>query len=101
MVQSPNALELICADFNPALELLRPIPPIAWIPAAILFFPQVELGVIFICFLGAFFPIVLNTMVGVTQIDQTYFRAAGCLGEAEFNLLRGAGEARLLVEHQA
>jgi NitT/TauT family transport system permease protein len=64
----------------PAFELLRPIPPIAWIPAGILFFPSVESGVIFICFVGAFFPILLNTIVGVTQIDQTYFRAAGCLG---------------------
>src|SRR5262245_16673987 len=60
----------------PVIELLRPIPPIAWIPAGILFFPQIELSVIFICFIGSFFPIVLNTIAGVKQIDQTYFRAA-------------------------
>lgn len=64
----------------PALELLRPIPPIGWIPAAILFFPAVEPSVVFICFLGAFFPILLNTKVGVEQIDETHFRAAQCLG---------------------
>ena len=72
----------------PALELLRPIPPIAWIPAAILFFTNVEVGVVFICFLGAFFPIVLNTIVGVTEIDTTYFRAAGCLGASDRQVFR-------------
>lgn len=67
----------------PMVELLRPIPPIAWIPAGILFFPNTESGVIFICFVGSFFPIVLNTINGVQQIDQTYFRAAHCLGASE------------------
>ena len=72
----------------PVIELLRPIPPIAWIPAGILFFPQIETGVIFICFIGSFFPIVLNTIVGVRSIDQTYFRAARCLGASELNVFR-------------
>jgi NitT/TauT family transport system permease protein len=67
----------------PAIELLRPIPPIAWIPAAIIFFSQVEASVIFICFIGAFFPIVLNTITGANQIDETYFRAARCCGASE------------------
>jgi NitT/TauT family transport system permease protein len=72
----------------PVIELLRPIPPIAWIPAGILFFPQIELSVIFICFIGSFFPIVLNTIVGVKQIDQTYFRAARCLGASDREVFR-------------
>ena len=72
----------------PVVELLRPIPPIAWIPAGILFFPQIELSVIFICFIGSFFPIVLNTIVGVKQIDQTYFRAASCLGASGTEIFR-------------
>jgi NitT/TauT family transport system permease protein len=72
----------------PVIELLRPIPPIAWIPAGILFFPQIELSVIFICFIGSFFPIVLNTIVGVKQIDQTYFRAARCLGANDRQIFR-------------
>ncbi len=72
----------------PVIELLRPIPPIAWIPAAILFFPQIELSVIFICFIGSFFPIVLNTIAGVKQIDQTYFRAASCLGANDREIFR-------------
>jgi NitT/TauT family transport system permease protein len=72
----------------PIVELLRPIPPIAWIPAGILFFPQIELSVIFICFIGSFFPIVLNTISGVKQIDQTYFRAASCLGANDGEIFR-------------
>ena len=72
----------------PVIELLRPIPPIAWIPAGILFFTQIEMGVIFICFIGSFFPIVLNTIVGVRTIDETYFRAARCLGASEVDVFR-------------
>lgn len=72
----------------PMVELLRPIPPIAWIPAGILFFPSTESSVIFICFIGSFFPIVLNTINGVKQIDQTYFRAAHCLGADERRIFR-------------
>ncbi len=54
----------------------------------ILFFPSVESGVVFICFVGAFFPIVLNTIVGVTEIDETYFRAASCLGANDGQIFR-------------
>ncbi len=72
----------------PILELLRPIPPIAWIPAGILFFSQIQASVIFICFIGAFFPIILNTIVGVHLIDRTYFRAASCLGARDWQVFR-------------
>lgn len=72
----------------PALEILRPIPPIAWIPAGILFFPTIEGSVVFICFIGAFFPILLNTINGVKQIDQTCFRAAQCLGAGQREMFR-------------
>lgn len=64
----------------PTLEILRPIPGIAYIPLAILFFPWEEASVAFICFVGAFFPILLNTITGVRLIDRDYFRAALCLG---------------------
>ena len=66
----------------PTLEILRPIPGIAYIPIAILFFPWEEASVAFICFVGAFFPILLNTITGVRLIDRDYFRAAMCLGSS-------------------
>jgi NitT/TauT family transport system permease protein len=53
-----------------------------------LFFPQIELSVIFICFIGSFFPVVLNTILGVKQIDKTYFRAASCLGASDRRIFR-------------
>src|SRR5471030_1803143 len=45
----------------PSLEVLRPIPAVAWIPLAILMFPSSELSMVFITFTGALFPILLNT----------------------------------------
>lgn len=70
----------------PTLEILRPIPGIAYIPLAILFFPWEEASVAFICFIGAFFPILLNTITGVKLIDRDYFRAARCLGSSPWKI---------------
>ncbi len=64
----------------PMVEILRPIPGIAYIPVAILFLPWEEASTAFICFIGAFFPIIINTITGVKTIDRSYFRAAQCLG---------------------
>ncbi|APW99077.1 ABC transporter permease [Halobiforma lacisalsi AJ5] len=64
----------------PALELLRPIPPIAWIPAVILLIPGTEPGIMFITFLGAFFPILLNSLEGGRSVDREYAKAARSLG---------------------
>ncbi len=55
------------------IQILRPIPPIAWIPLAILWFGIGEESKIFIIFLGAFFPIFVNTVDGVRTIDRKYF----------------------------
>src|SRR5690606_1246723 len=52
----------------PPLELLRPIPAVAWIPLAILMFPSSEASMIFITFTGALFPILLNTIHGVEAV---------------------------------
>ncbi|KKT18544.1 MAG: ABC-type nitrate/sulfonate/bicarbonate transport system, permease component [Candidatus Nomurabacteria bacterium GW2011_GWB1_43_7] len=65
---------------KPIIELLRPIPPIAWIPIAILLFGLGDLPAIFLVFLGAFFPIFSNTYLGVTHVDGRYIKAAYSLG---------------------
>lgn len=70
----------------PLLALLQPVPPLAWIPLAILILPG-EAAVIFICFLVAFFATTLNTHVGVKSIDPDYFRAAACLGASRKDVL--------------
>lgn len=67
----------------PILEIIRPIPVLAWVPIAILMFTGIasrEAPVIFLTFLAAFYATVLNTMLGVESIDEVYFRAARCLG---------------------
>jgi NitT/TauT family transport system permease protein len=64
----------------PPLEVLRPIPAVAWIPIAILLFASAEHSMIFITFIGAFFPILLSTVHGVEGIDRRLIYASLTLG---------------------
>lgn len=72
----------------PAFEVLRPIPAIAWVPMSIMLWPSNETSIIFITFLGSFFPILLNTIHGVESVDPVLLRAGRCLGASESALLR-------------
>ncbi|MFN3868676.1 MAG: ABC transporter permease [Hyphomicrobiaceae bacterium] len=72
----------------PILETLRPIPPLAWVPLAILMFPGFEGPVIFLATLASLFVTALNTMLGVKSIDEAYFRAAGCLGSSNWDIFK-------------
>ncbi len=68
-------------DFTfPMVEILRPMPPLSWIPLAVLIFPGVEIAVVYVTFIAAFFATVMNTLLGVFSIDRNYFLAAKCLG---------------------
>lgn len=70
---------------DPVIELFRPISPLAWIPLAILWFGIDEGGKIFVIFIGTFFPILLNTIAGVKNVDPVLIRAGrilGCSNEA-------------------
>jgi NitT/TauT family transport system permease protein len=71
----------------PMLEILRPIPAIAWVPMAIMLWPTNESSIVFITFIGSFFPILLSTVHGVTSVDPVLIRAARCLGAKEPALL--------------
>ena len=72
----------------PILETLRPIPILAWVPLAILMFSGYETPVIFLATLASLFVTTLNTMLGVQSIDESYFRAAGCLGSSRWDVFR-------------
>jgi NitT/TauT family transport system permease protein len=72
----------------PVSEVLRPIPAIAWVPMAIMLWPTNEESIIFITFLGSFFPILLNTLHGMTMVDPVLIRAAQCLGARETAIFR-------------
>jgi NitT/TauT family transport system permease protein len=71
----------------PAMEALRPIPAIAWVPISIMLWPDNEESIVFITFIGAFFPILLNTVAGVQAVDAVLLRAGQCLGAREPQLL--------------
>lgn len=62
--------------FNPAIQVLRPISPIAWIPLAILWFGVSDLAPIFLIFLASVFPITTATIASVQNIQLVYLRAA-------------------------
>ena len=72
----------------PVFETLRPIPILAWVPLAILMFSGSETPVIFLTFLASFFATALNTMLGVESIDESYNRAAFCLGASKWQVFR-------------
>ena len=65
---------------NPLIEIFRPMPPIAWVPLAILWLGLGDRPAFFLVFLGAFFPIFTGTYLGVTSLDEVYRRAAYSLG---------------------
>src|SRR6185295_9454002 len=72
---------------DPTINLLRPIPVTAWLPLSMIFFGLGPNAAIFLVFLGAFYPILLNTIFGVRSVDMRLFEAAamlGCSGSAMF-----------------
>ncbi|GAB4056675.1 ABC transporter permease [Uliginosibacterium sediminicola] len=72
--------------FNPLVQVLRPIPPIAWIPLSILWFGLGNPPAIFLIAIGAFFPILMNTIAGVHHVDGIYLRAARNLGANQLTM---------------
>jgi NitT/TauT family transport system permease protein len=76
---------------DPTISLLRPIPVTAWLPLSMIFFGLGPNAAIFLVFLGAFYPILLNTIFGVRSVDPRLFEAASMLG------CTGAGMFRQIV----
>ena len=72
---------------DPLIELLRPIPPLAWIPISILWFGIGMMQNLFVIMIGVFFPVLLNTIHGVKGIDPVLIRAARNLGATRSRLL--------------
>jgi NitT/TauT family transport system permease protein len=83
-----GARPLVHDLFNPLLQILRPIPPIAYIPLAILWFGLGNPPAYFLIALGAFFPVLMNTIAGVRAVDAIYLRAARNLGAGDWVLFR-------------
>lgn len=64
---------------NPAFLFLRPIPPLAWIPLAIVWLGLGDAAKVMVIFVAAFVPSVINTFSGVRQIDRPLFEASAML----------------------
>lgn len=87
LIGSSHLVEEVLAT---PLELLRPIPAVAWIPMAILMFPDSEIGMFYITFVGAFYPILVSTQKAVESSlsDLLMIRVGQCLGASYYQLFR-------------
>ncbi|MEL7357463.1 MAG: ABC transporter permease [Cyanobacteria bacterium J06560_6] len=79
--------QLIANLLTPVFQLLRPIPPIAFVPIVILWFGLSELGKWFLVFWGVFFTVWIAAHLGVQRVDKNLIRAAQCLGTPEKQML--------------
>ncbi len=70
------------------IQVVKPIPPIAWIPLAILWFGIGEQSKVYIIFLGAFFPIIINTIDGIRQTDHKFVEVARILEVPRLKFVR-------------
>lgn len=73
-------LPLIRALLDPTLQLLRPVPVTAWLPLSMIVFGLGPRSAFFLVALGAFYPILVNTIFGVRSVDTRLFEAAAMLG---------------------
>jgi NitT/TauT family transport system permease protein len=74
--------------FNPLIQILRPISPIAWIPVAILWFGVSDAAPVFLIFLASVFPITVSAMAAVQNMQSVYLRAARNFGLTRIQLFR-------------
>jgi NitT/TauT family transport system permease protein len=79
--------ETVYDFFDSTMQLIRPIPPLAWVPLALAWFKIGLTSMVFIIGIGAFFPILLNTVDGVKNVKKTWIEAAQILGARERQVL--------------
>ena len=73
--------------FNPIIQILRPISPLAWIPIAILWFGVGDLAAIFLIFMGCFLPLLLTAINAVRSIPAVYVNAGRNFGLRRLDLV--------------
>lgn len=80
-------ISLIRQLVDPTIQILRPVPVTAWLPLAMIIFGVGPRSAVFLVFLGAFYPMLVNTIFGVRSVEPRLFEAAamlGCSGSAQF-----------------
>lgn len=79
--------KVVDAVLGPVVEAMRPIPPIAWIPLSLLLFASLISAQVFIIWIGAFFPILINTTTGVKRTKPVHVDVAKTFGASESQVL--------------
>lgn len=80
-------IPLIRGLLDPTLQIMRPVPVTAWLPLSMIMFGLGPRSAFFLVCLGAFYPILVNTIFGVRSVDARLFEAAsmlGCQATAQF-----------------
>ncbi|WP_305065226.1 ABC transporter permease [Methanococcoides sp.] len=72
--------KIVNRALDPLIEIIRPIPPLAWIPFAIVWFGLTHTSAGFVVFVGAVFPVIINTFDGFKSVPKVYVEAAKVLG---------------------
>lgn len=79
--------EVVYDFFDVMVQVIRPVPPLAWVPLSLAWFKIGITSMAFLIALGAFFPILLNTLDGVKGVKRTWIEAAANLGASEWQIL--------------
>ncbi|ARV57604.1 nitrate ABC transporter, permease protein [Nostocales cyanobacterium HT-58-2] len=74
-----GANQLLYNAVDPIFQVLRTVPPLAWLPISLAAFQQANPSAIFVIFITSIWPIIINTIVGVQQIPQDYINVARVL----------------------
>ena len=76
------------AMFSPIISLLRPVSPLAWLPIGLLVFKAANPAAIWVIFISAIWPMIINTAVGVSRVPQDFMNVAKVLNLSEWKILR-------------
>jgi nitrate/nitrite transport system permease protein len=74
--------------FDPLIQVLRTVPPLAWLPISLLLMQQADPAAIFVIFITAIWPIIINTAVGIREVPQDYINVARVLRLGKISYLR-------------
>jgi nitrate/nitrite transport system permease protein len=75
------------AMFAPIISLLRPVSPLAWLPIGLLVFKAANPAAIWVIFISAIWPMIINTAVGVSRVPQDYMNVAKVLNLSEWKVM--------------
>lgn len=84
-----GSTRMLRQQLNPIVEVLRPIPPIAWVPLALLWLGIGTSAAVMIVFIGAFFPIFTSVLAGILAVDASKIDAARSLGAGRRQIILG------------